>query len=82
MVGDADALDEVAVESASEHPSVADFLADAGVVAAERPAYPVVVSKGEPVWLPMVRRLPVGWVDHTTRRYLVVYSRIRRTWQT
>ena len=81
MVGDADALDDLAVEPASRHPSLIRYLADAGVAAPEREAHPVVVAAGQPVWLPMVRRLPAGWVDHTTRRYLVVNSRIRRRWQ-
>jgi len=82
MVADADAVGDMTVEPASRHPEVMRWLADAGVVAPRRPAHPVVVSDRRPVWLPMVRRLPVGWVDHATRRYLVVNSRIRRTWQT
>ena len=80
MVGDADALTDLRIEPAGSHPDLAGHLSDAGVDAATRPVHPVLVSAGRAVWLPAVRRLPVGWVEPRTERYLVARSTVDRSW--
>lgn len=81
MVADADVMVQPQVEPAGEHPAVHELLTVAGVAAADRPGYPVLVADGQVVWVPFVRRLGAGWVDGKTRRYLVVRTRTERTWQ-
>ncbi|MGA7270688.1 MAG: hypothetical protein WB239_06420, partial [Acidimicrobiia bacterium] len=56
-------------------------LARAGVGASDRPGHPVVVSSNGPVWVPSVRRLPLGWVDAATKRYLVIHTQTELTWR-
>lgn len=81
MVADADTVGDLRVEAARLHPGLESVLGDAGVMAAERPAHPVVVGEAGPVWVPNVRRLGSGWVDGATRRYLVLRTRPERIWQ-
>lgn len=52
------------------HKQARDVLAESGVPAAARRAWPVVEVGGEVVWLPGVRRARSGWVRPATRRYL------------
>lgn len=78
MVADADAIGRLRVEPAGGHPAVAAYLAEAGVAAPDRGAHPVVVGPDGPVWIPMVRRLPSGWVGLGTARYLLVQCKLDR----
>lgn len=78
MVADADIVGRLRVGPGSDDHRVAGLLADAGVPAEDRPVHPVVMSDRGAVWLPMVRRLDVGWADSSTERYLVVRSRPSR----
>lgn len=75
MAGDADVLGLLRIEAAAGHPEIAHHLAATGIAGPDRPSYPVVVGGRGVVWVPGVRRFPIGWVDDTTDRYLV--ARIR-----
>jgi tRNA(Ile)-lysidine synthase len=54
------------------HKSVPQVLAEAGVPVWQRDHWPVVVDKGQVVWVPGIRRADSGWIDATTTRYLWV----------
>lgn len=57
-----------------------DALADAGVLASERTAWPIVIRAGEPVWLPGVRAQI--WPGHVSGRYLCLVAVREPSWQT
>lgn len=81
MVGDADRLGSLSVAPAAGIPAALAALAGAGVGAEDRPGHPVVVAADGPVWVPSVRRLPLGWVDAATKRYLVIHTQTELTWR-
>ncbi len=81
MVADADRLQSLSVGGAAGIPEALEALAGAGVGASERPTHPVVVCPDGPVWVPSVRRFPLGWVDATTNRYLVMHTQTELTWR-
>lgn len=81
MVADRDAVGALSVEPARRHRSALEYLAGAGVPVEDRPHHPVLVGVDGPVWIPYVRRLGSGWADDRTDRYLVVRTRVERTWQ-
>ncbi|MEX1043811.1 MAG: TilS substrate C-terminal domain-containing protein, partial [Acidimicrobiia bacterium] len=56
-----------------------DALADAGVPASERKAWPIVTCAGEPVWLPNVRARI--WPGHLSGRYLCLVAVREPSWQ-
>lgn len=57
----------------------AKYLAAAGVSAPDRASYPVLMAGTEMIWIPSVRRFPVGWAEATTERYLVIRSQSEQT---
>lgn len=79
MVADADRMADLRVEAAARHPGALERLAEAGVAAGDRQLHPVLVAGDIAVWVPLVRRLPYGWADPGSERYLVVRTRARRT---
>lgn len=79
MVADADQVSDLRIEAAAGQPRVLDHLAEAGVGAADRGNHPVLMAGDVPVWVPFVRRLPYGWADPGSERYLVVRTRATRT---
>lgn len=81
MVADAEAVGPLRVEPARHHPEALRLLADGGVRAPDRDPHPVMVAAEGLVWVPGVRRLPIGWADPATARYLVVRIRTERKWQ-
>lgn len=81
MVADADRIGSLSVEPATGFPGAMEALAGAGVGAPSRARYPVVVGAGGPVWIPSVRRFPLGWVDSGTNRYLVIHTQTELTWR-
>lgn len=82
MVADAGIGTDLTVAPASGFPDALRALAKAGVVAPDRGQHPVIVSGDEVVWVPSVRRFPLGWIDAATERYLVIRSQTERTCQT
>lgn len=82
MVADAERVGRLRIEPAAPYPAALEVLAAAGVRAPDREVHPVVVATAGPVWVPEVRRLPIGWADPSTRRYLVVRARTERRWRT
>lgn len=76
MVADADEVGNLQVVAAEtiDH-SLESVLASAGVPEEDRAAYPVVVSVSDPLWVPCVKRFPLGWVSTSSERYLVVRTR-------
>lgn len=81
MVADAESADRWTVEPAHHHASVMPYLAEAAVPAEDRADHPILVADGDPVWIPLVRRLGSGWADAGTERYLVVRTRTDGTCQ-
>lgn len=79
MVADADEVGDLVVDAVARHAALDPVLAAAGVPAPERAAVPVLVGSDGPVWIPMVRRLPAGWSQPATDRYLVVQCNLDRT---
>jgi len=75
MVADAESSGRWTLEPAHLHASVMPFLAEASVPAEDRADHPILVADGDPVWIPLVRRLGSGWADAATERYLVVRTR-------
>lgn len=63
------------------HKRVRDALAEAGVPAAARPAWPLLDVGGDVLWVPGVRRADAGWVSADTGRYLVVSARREGRWR-
>ncbi len=78
MVADAERVGPLRVEAAALHPEAVRLLPEA---AGDPGHHPVVVAASGPVWIPGVARLGLGWVDSATDRYLVLRTRIDRTWQ-
>lgn len=81
MVADSDVVVDPTIEAADNVEGALDVLARSGVPVGSRRGYPVLTSGGRPLWIPGVRRLPFGWVDSSTDRYLVVLSKAVRRWQ-
>lgn len=79
MVADAGSAAAWQFEPARSHPDVIAYLAASGLPGDDRPSYPVLVADGNPAWIPLVRRLPFGWADASTERYLVVGATRDRT---
>lgn len=75
MVADAEASSRWTVEPAHLHAPAMHHLAEASVPAEDRADHPILVADGDPVWIPLVRRLGFGWADAATERYLVVRTR-------
>ena len=65
----------------SGHKRVREALAEAGVPASERAAWPVLEVGGDVLWVPGVRRADAGWVSADTGRYLVVSARREGRWR-
>lgn len=63
------------------HKRVPDAMAEAGIAAADRPAWPLLEVGGRVVWVPGVRRAYEGWVTADTIEYVLISATREAKWR-